>query len=518
MRDTGSDIRAVIELLWSRKWMVLSFALIGGLVAALIASRQAPTYESESKVLVKPVVLSPSDPTQTIDVNMDTEAELAQSEAVAQLAVVALDTNETAGDLLEDLTVDVATDTEILSFSYQTSDPTEAQERAQAFADAYFQYRRQQVSDESLKRKKELLAQGKALNRQLAALSAKIDVATSQQQASILELQSQSVANLIVANKLAVVSFPADPTVGVLVQPASEPGSPSGPSDVVFVVLGVLLGTALGTVVVLFLERIGDRPRTAAELESRLGAPVLALIPKRRRRRRDRRSSVVNLWNDPKSSTADAFRILRANVLASRRVERAHTLLVTSAQAGEGKTTVAAHLGIALALSGHRVLVVCGALRHPSLHQLFRCPETPGLTDVLTGDTDLAKAVRSSDIDDFLLLPSGGAVDRPLELLGSETMQQLLRKLDGEAEIVLVDGGSVLGAADGLTLAPFVDGVLFVVDADISDGRTVRQARRTIELIGAPIVGGVLNRYSPSEARRASRESEPATTPSPDAA
>ena len=92
-------------------------------------------------------------------------------------------------------------------------------------------------------------------------------------------------------------------------------------------------------------------------------------------------------------------------------------------------------------------------------------------------------------------------------------MQQLLRKLDGEAEIVLVDGGSVLGAADGLTLAPFVDGVLFVVDADISDGRTVRQARRTIDLIGAPIVGGVLNRYSPSEARRASSESEAATCP-----
>ena len=413
MADTGSDIRGVIELLWSRKWMVLGLALLGGLFAAVIASQQAPTYESESKVLVKPVVLSPTDPTQTIDVNMDTEAELAQSEAVAQLVVDALDTGETPGELLDDLSVDVATDTEILSFSYQASDPTEAQDRAQAFADAYLRYRRQQVSEESLKRKKELLAQGQALNRQLAALSAKIDVATSQQQASILELQSQSVANLIVANRLAVVSFPTDPTVGVVVQPASEPGSPSGPSDVVFVVLGVLLGAALGTVVALFLERIGDRPRTAAELESRLGAPVLALIPKRRRRRRDRRSSVVNLWNDPRSSTADAFRILRANVLASRRVERAHTLLITSAQAGEGKTTVAAHLGIALALSGHRVLVVCGALRHPSLHQLFRCPETPGLTDVLTGGTDLADAVRSSDIDDFLLLPSGGAVDRP---------------------------------------------------------------------------------------------------------
>ena len=85
MADTGSDIRGVIELLWSRKWMVLGLALLGGLVAAVIASQQAPTYESESKVLVKPVVLSPTDPTQTIDVNMDTEAELAQSEAVAHL-------------------------------------------------------------------------------------------------------------------------------------------------------------------------------------------------------------------------------------------------------------------------------------------------------------------------------------------------------------------------------------------------------------------------------------------------
>ncbi len=116
------------------------------------------------------------------------------------------------------------------------------------------------------------------------------------------------------------------------------------------------------------------------------------------------------------------------------------------------------------------------------------------------------KSIRGSDLDNFQLLPSGAWTDRPVELLGSDSMGALLRKLEDSAEIVLIDGGSVLGVADGLTLAPFADGVLFVVDADISDGRTVRQARRMLELVNTPVVGGVLNRYSPSEERRSTAQ------------
>ena len=98
--DTGSDIRGVIELLWSRKWLVLVTALLGGLIAALLASQKAPSYDSEAKVLVKPVVLSSTDPTQTINANMDTEAELADSETVADIVKAALKLDEAPAALL----------------------------------------------------------------------------------------------------------------------------------------------------------------------------------------------------------------------------------------------------------------------------------------------------------------------------------------------------------------------------------------------------------------------------------
>ncbi len=150
MPEMGNDIRGVIELLWSRKWQVLAAALIGGLVAALIAWRQTPIYASEAKVLVKSVVLSPTDSTQTIEVNMDTEAELAISAPVAELVQKDLDLSDAPDDLAADLNVEVAPSTEILSFTYEASDPEVAQQRAQAFADAYLAYRLRQVTDETL--------------------------------------------------------------------------------------------------------------------------------------------------------------------------------------------------------------------------------------------------------------------------------------------------------------------------------------------------------------------------------
>ena len=303
-----------------------------------------------------------------------------------------------------------------------------------------------------------------------------------------------------------MASFPENPAVGTIVQPASRSSSPSGPSDVLYVAIGVLMGAAIGSIITLLLERIADRPRSATELEDRLAAPVLALVPKRRRRYRDRKKSTLALWDDPDSPTTEAFRVLRTNLLASPTMQRAHTLLVTSAQPGEGKTTVAANLGIALALAGHRVLVVCAALRHPTLNRVFRCENSLGLTDVLTKGVAPSEAIRRSDLENFQLMTSGASVERPVELLGSETMRTLLRQLADSTDIVLIDGGSILGVADGLTLAPFADGVLFVLDADVSDGRQVVQARRMLDLINTPIVGGVLNRYSPSEERRSTSQ------------
>jgi polysaccharide biosynthesis transport protein len=492
----------VSELLWSRKWLVLGTAILGGILAAVLAWRQPLSYESEAKVLVEPAVLSPTDPTQTIEANMDTEAELADSTPVAALVIDGLDLDDDPADLLNDLEVNVALDTEILSFTYRASDATTARERAQAFADGYLTYRRQRITDEALDRRDALGTQGRALDTRLKRVTSDIAAALDPEEIRVLRLQADNLVALIVANQLSVLSFPRDPAVGEIVQPASRP-DPSGVGDLLTVALGVLLGAALGTVVVLLRERLTDRPRSAYELETKLTAPTLALVPKRRRRLKDRNRSAMALWNDPTSSMAEAFRVLRTNLLASPVMRQ--TLLVTSAQAGEGKTTVAAHLGIALALAGRSVVLVDAALRRPTIHRLFRCSDSPGLTDVAKGMA-LEEAVRRSDLDNFRLLTSGPSVDAPVELLGSDAMHSLLQTLEGSADIVLIDGGSVLGVADGLTLAPLADGILVVVDAGVSDGRTVQQARRLLDLLNVPIVGGVLNRYSPSEARRAQAE------------
>jgi Mrp family chromosome partitioning ATPase/LPS O-antigen subunit length determinant protein (WzzB/FepE family) len=485
MRDTASDFRGFLELLWLRKWVVLGTALLAVAAAVYLSSQRTPSYTSETKVLVESVALSATDSTQALVPNMDTEAELADSTATAELVVKSLDLRETPTELLDHLGVALTPSTNIMGFTYSDPVPSEAQRRADAFAAAYLSFRREQVLREFQDRQQALIREARVLNARLQKVTAQIDTATSPEQRRILRNEADQLASLVV--QLGPLSFPPNPTVGTIVEPATLPTSPDGPTPALYVVLGVVLGLALGIVFAFLRERISDRPRNALELEMHLSAPVLALVPKQRLRRKKK-----------DAGPSEEFRVLATNLAASPivRSSHQHTLLIASAQAGEGKTFVAANLGMALAMAGHSVLVVSTDLRRPT--------DQPGLTDVLTKDVD-PRSVLLTGRYGMKLLPSGRAIEGPSGVLGSEAMRGLLQRLNDIAEFLLIDGGSVLGDAVGLILATSVRGVVFVVNGRISDGPTLREATRQLDLLGVPIVGGVLNKVSPSKARRSYR-------------
>ena len=183
-------------------------------------------------------------------------------------------------------------------------------------------------------------------------------------------------------------------------------------------------------------------------------------------------------------------------------------MLVSSTEAGEGKTLTIVNLAVSLALSGARVVLVDADVRRPKCHKTLNVPRHPGLTDVLAGQCDLAKALNRSPLfgdggyrlpNDHALhiLPAGTTSPNPAELLGSKAMDNVLNKLKEQFEFVLVDSPPILRVTDGVVLATKTDGVLFVVKGGEWSHDIIQRAVSQLDNVRANTLGVVLNCVDP---------------------
>jgi len=171
------------------------------------------------------------------------------------------------------------------------------------------------------------------------------------------------------------------------------------------------------------------------------------------------------------------------------------TVLVTSPNPAEGKSTITANLAVALAQAGRRVILISADLRKPQLHQFFSLEPSWGLTDVLVGDTSLVEALVPTGIDGLRLISSGPMPGNHDALLGSEAMANLLSDVRETADVVLLDSPPLLSLADTMTVGPLVDAILLVADAGGTPRRTIGEARHRIDQMNVDVIGCILNNF-----------------------
>ena len=177
-------------------------------------------------------------------------------------------------------------------------------------------------------------------------------------------------------------------------------------------------------------------------------------------------ASAVNLVTvtEPASAASEAYRTLRSNIHFASLDSPLKTLLITSTDPGEGKSTTLANLAVTMAQAGNRVLVVDCDLRRPSQHRLFGVPNVAGLTTMMVQGQALEKLpVQATGVANLSVLTSGPLPPNPSELLGSRRLGEVLSQLKNEADILLVDAPPIIAVADAAILASKVDGVLLVV-------------------------------------------------------
>ncbi|MEW6541829.1 MAG: CpsD/CapB family tyrosine-protein kinase [Bacillota bacterium] len=196
----------------------------------------------------------------------------------------------------------------------------------------------------------------------------------------------------------------------------------------------------------------------------------------------------------PKAAAAEAYRTLRTNLGFAAPDRAAKVILITSAGPEEGKTTTAGNLAVVLAQAGHGVCLLDADLRKPRLHKVFGVENEVGLTNVLSQNLALEKAVVQSAAGGVALLPSGPIPPNPAELLGSGRMKEVLGRLAERYDFVLVDSPPVLAVTDASLLAARVDGVLLVIRAADTRVEPAQEAKARLEKTGGRILGVTLNK------------------------
>lgn len=208
---------------------------------------------------------------------------------------------------------------------------------------------------------------------------------------------------------------------------------------------------------------------------------------------RNHRAASLIAETDPRSAASEAYRTLRTNIQFAGLDQPCRCIVVTSATAGEGKTTSVANFGVVAAQSGSRVCLVDSDLRRPSLHRVFGLDSARGLTTALVEGSSLADVARPTRVANLWLVASGPLPPNPAELVGSKRMRELLEGATATFDLVVCDSPPVIAVADGVALAAQCDGVILAVRVGTVSHEVIRRAAEQIEAVKGKILGVLLN-------------------------
>ena len=438
----------------------------------------------------------------------------------ARSAEVVMDFETRLGDAafqVRSTSVSAVRTADAVSISVESSTPKLAQDGAATYAQAYIDRQRAALARRLGDQAGSLRTQGAEVQAQIAQLDKQIVelqptggskvilqngrpvVIPETEQLRNLSLQRNALAEkssalLNQAGQTDVESRNRQADVDFVQRPAL-PEKPVAPRPKQDAAIAALAGLLLGLGLVVLRNRLQGRVSTTDDLKAAVPEiQLVTAIPPNRSRLRRRRAANVDVLTSNNGWLIESYRTLRAGLRLANPPGTSLILLITSAHAAEGKTTVTANLGVSLAQAGERVLVVDCDLRKPNLHDLFDIPNDVGFSSVVTESSPLLQAVQTvafkgGSVD---VLTAGPLVTNAAELLLSEEARTLFKEVGSRYDYVVVDSPPLLPVADALTLSRSVDMVLLTAEANRTRTAALRQAGQILRQFDAPLQGGVL--------------------------
>ena len=496
------DLRALLRVINTRgriMVIVVALALVGALAATLLAPK---VYTSWSTVNVGQALTSPNPDIAEITASQrlsQTYAHLVTTRPVLQSVIDDLGLPLTPDQLQPVVSVSAPQDSTLLSIFVDFGDAQTAADIANGLA------------DELVTRSASLRGQDTGVqdfvNQEIDALEEQIAQSTTQLQALLsitnptpeqqqqIETIEDRLASLrsAYAGLLAYTSASAANQVTV-VDPAVAAAGPSSPRPSMNFALALILGTLLAFGVAFLIDYLDDSIKTREAAEEITGASVIGVIPRIQGDVNSPKTMLATLAN-PRSAAAESFRSIRTNLEFTEIDAEVRTILVTSAQQREGKTTVACNLAVAFARAGKSTLLVDGDLRMPGVHRLFGLSQSPGLTTLLRpAPGRLADVSQATDDAHLRIIASGTSPPNPAELVASGRMQVVLKRIKTGIDVMIIDSPPINAVTDAAVLAGLVDGVVLVIDVGSTSRAAARRAAEAIAITGTRILGIVVNR------------------------
>jgi succinoglycan biosynthesis transport protein ExoP len=282
------------------------------------------------------------------------------------------------------------------------------------------------------------------------------------------------------------------------IEPASVPEKPVRPQPMLYTALAGFCGVILAAGSILLIEYLDDTLKTPEEIKRLFNLPVIGYIINGRKKEKGKEKIMVD--RESHSPVNESFRSLKTNLEILGFGRSIKTILIASAEQGEGKSTIAANLAVTLTQDGKRVLLLDADLRQPTLHQIFNISNHSGLTDVLNKELEIDAVSHSwKKFGTLKVIPSGQLVPNSIELLGSERMREVLTTLGKSFDAILIDTPPCF-VADAQALAEKVDGVVLVVQPGVTHRDAVSGALEQFNHTGVKVVGVVLNRVQYTKA------------------
>jgi len=506
-----------LKALWRRKHFVVLLTIAGLILAAIYASSLTREYTARAQIVVSHL------PNENAfgAVSLDAEEALMTSNELVDAAIASAKSDLPRNYVQQQLAVSFAPDSGVLRIAFSAPDAETAQTMATAIATTYVSDRTQKQNDYYTKQVAALNLQANDLQKQIDPLTTEINAlrtqrngvvlmpnyATStalQDQANQLDLQirdketlqsqlsSQRQQVLTRVSNLLTDSVTAPPPARVT-RTARTPAAPDGLSNKMLYAIGIIGGLLAGAAVALFLDRFDNTIRGERDVESILGSPVLATVPSFPRNSATNGLVMLRAATGRKPAAArDSYRRLRSTLDFLAKRSDLKTFLVTSARPGDGKSTTAVNLAIAAAQTGRKIAIVSADMHRPSLERLLSLPPSAGLSDYLLDESE-AILTEVPGVANLTAVTSGHPVETPAELLASSRVSELVKLLEENHDLVFFDTPPVLNASDSLALASRVDGVIVVIDSRTTNSSDLEQLRDEMELVGARIIGSVLN-------------------------
>lgn len=514
-----NDVRQLWSLVRGWIWLIALGTVIGGVAGYAVSRSLVPEYRATATLLVNQAQtttgLANYNDVLTSERLARTYGELIRQRPVIEQVIADLRLPTTYETLIERIDVRPVRETQLIEIAAEHPDPQLAADIANAAARTFIGRLISDQAEQTASTREVLAAQIADLDAKIRSTSEAIERARqpgSDTGSSLVILQAelnqhQLAYAQMLRNQQEIALNDAKAAASVrMTEPAVVPTRPVRPNVPLHTAAAAAAGLLLCVGLVWLREHLDDAVRTPERVEQVTGLHTLgsvALLPGRAKAGRLRRGpaqpapSPVLVISEARSPHAEAFRILRTNIEFAQVHGACRTLMVTSANPGEGKSTVAANLAAVIAGSGKRVMLVDADLRRPTVHKVLGLENRMGLTTLFASDLQPMDVIQTSEVHPALrVLTSGPIPPNPAELLGSARMNELIEKLQGMVDLVLFDSPPVLAVADPTVLASRVDGVVVVADSEGTSADALHRATDALRRTGATMLGVVLNRLT----------------------